>query len=265
MLRQRVLSALVFVPLLLLAVWYGDPWFTGVFAGIALLAAYEFFRLASRAGHNPIHPLGFLGTFLFVLNAHSGALWSTPALLGAAAVLSLAWLIIRRRHHRIFPDWTWTMLGMLYIGALMSFFIALRGLPLGREWTLMALLGTFAVDTFAYLIGRTLGRHRMAGAISPSKTWEGAFGGVLGGIVVVLLLSQGLRVPLTLFQGVALGFSISLAGQLGDLFESVLKRLAGAKDASNLVPGHGGILDRLDSLLPSGVVVYYFVTMIVLP
>ena len=127
----------------------------------------------------------------------------------------------------------------------------------GRDWVLLALFATFAVDTTAYFVGRAWGRHKMAPTISPGKTWEGAVGGLVGAIVAVIALALLLDIDISYSEMVILGFLIAVFAQLGDLAESKLKRSMGVKEAGNLIPGHGGILDRLDSIVFTGVVVYY--------
>ena len=118
---------------------------------------------------------------------------------------------------------------------------------------------TFANDTAAFFIGRALGRHRLAPHISPGKTWEGAVGGVIASILASLILRAIFQLPFNYWQIALLGVVVSIFAQLGDLIESLLKRNAGVKDAGQLVPGHGGILDRVDSLIFTGVIVYYCV------
>jgi len=129
----------------------------------------------------------------------------------------------------------------------------------GRDWVLLALFSTFAVDTTAYFTGRAFGRHKLAPAISPAKTWEGAVGGLVGAIAAVVILALILEEPLDIGYGklVVIGFLVGVFAQLGDLAESKLKRIMGVKESGSLIPGHGGILDRLDSVVFTGVVVYY--------
>jgi len=151
------------------------------------------------------------------------------------------------------------MAGILYIGWLLSYLVALRGLDDGRDWVFLALFATFGSDTAAFFVGRALGRHKLAPNISPGKTWEGAIAGVFGSIIVSLVLVNLLSLPLSNVGAILLGLLISLFGQLGDLVESLLKRNMGVKDSSKLIPGHGGFLDRIDSIIFTGLVVYYWV------
>jgi phosphatidate cytidylyltransferase len=152
--------------------------------------------------------------------------------------------------------WTSSLTGIFYLGWLLSYWVLIMGFY-GRDWVLLALFSTFAVDTTAYFIGRALGRHKMAPTISPGKTWEGALGGLVGAIVAVIALALLLDIDISYSEMVILGLLIAVFAQLGDLAESKLKRSMGVKEAGNLIPGHGGILDRLDSIVFTGVVVYY--------
>jgi phosphatidate cytidylyltransferase len=181
-------------------------------------------------------------------------------------------LVFIPKKERLFTSWAWMVGGALYIGWLLSFLVSLRIEPgtiafpeAGRNFVFLALLATFGSDTLAYFTGKALGRHKMAPQISPGKTWEGAIAGVVGGIIVGLLftLETPLQLPLNWWQAVILGLLISVFGQLGDLAESLLKRSFGVKDSGSLMPGHGGILDRIDSVLFAGVVVYLYYVFIV--
>jgi len=181
--------------------------------------------------------------------------------LTSTVVLPLIWLLVKVRKEDALVSWVWTIAGILYIGWLLSYLVSLRGLDDGRNWVLFALLTTFSSDTAAFFIGRALGRHRLAPQISPRKTWEGAIGGVIAAIIVSLLfiIPTPLILPINFWQAMLLGLLVSIFGQLGDLVESLFKRNMGVKDSGTGVPGHGGFLDRLDSVVFAGVVVYYYV------
>jgi phosphatidate cytidylyltransferase len=153
----------------------------------------------------------------------------------------------------------WTLAGIIYIGWLMSHLVALRGLADGRDWVFFALFVTFASDSAAYFIGRAFGRNPLAPDISPRKTVEGAVGGVAGAIVMGLFLTWVLDLPVSYVSVLVLSIVVSVFGQIGDLFESLFKRNTSIKDSGNGMPGHGGFLDRLDSILFAVVVVYYYV------
>jgi len=269
MLKKRVLTALCGIPFLVAAIWFDRPlpWFTILVSIWGMLAVFEFYRLVSASKEPPLTYFGLIWTLLFILSPHLNNDFITPpVLLTSAVVLSLIWLVLRPQKEGAFTSWVWTVGGILYIGWLLSYFVALRGLDDGRNWIFFALLITFASDTAAFFIGRALGKHHLAPRISPGKTWEGAIAGVLGAILVSLLFT--LSTPLSLHihwgQAVLLGSIVSVFGQLGDLVESLLKRNMGVKDSGRLIPGHGGFLDRIDSVVFAGIVVYYYVVWAVL-
>src|SRR3972149_2127267 len=149
------------------------------------------------------------------------------------------------------------------LGRLGSHFVFLRDAPNGLDWLLLALFATFATDTCAYFVGQAIGRTKIAPAISPGKTLEGSLGGFAGGAAAVLLLNEVLHAGAGA-EIIPLALLLPLAGELGDLAESLIKRGAGVKDASHVIPGHGGFLDRLDSLLITVPLVYYYLTWIIL-
>jgi len=270
MLRQRVLSAAVFVPIVFASIWFGNPWFSVVVAIAAILGVTEFYAMVSQRGWQPLTIFGTLWTLFFIFNAYYAPKYSsdniyiivTSALITSAVALSLLWtLFLRSSGEKAAVSWASSLAGIFYMGWLLSYWVLIMnsygGDWNGRDWVLLALFSTFAVDTAAYFVGRALGRHKMAPTISPGKTWEGAAGGLLGALVAVIVLALLLDINISYWQMVLLGFLIAVFAQLGDLVESKLKRSAGVKEASNLIPGHGGILDRLDSIVFTGVVVYY--------
>ena len=278
MLKKRVITALCGIPLLVAAIWFDKPlpWFTILLAIWGVLAAFEFYRLVATAKMSPLTYFGLIWTLLFILSRDSDLLsilepyfdlnLLMPLLLTSAVVLSLIWLLLRRQREGAFTGWVWTIAGIIYIGWLLSHLVALRSLDGGRNWVFFALLATFASDTTAFFVGRAWGKHHLAPKISPGKTWEGAVAGIFGAIIVSLLfiLPTPLNLPLNYGQAILLGLAVSVFGQLGDLVESLLKRNMGVKDSSKLIPGHGGFLDRLDSIVFAGIVVYYYVVWAIL-
>jgi len=273
MLKKRAITALVGIPLLIAAVWYGEPlpWFTILVTVWGVLAAFEFYRLVATSRVPPLTNLGLIWTLLFILSRdadlqsilepHFDLNLLTPLLLTSAVLLSLVWLLRRAQKGEAFTGWAWTMAGIIYVGWLLSYLVALRGLDEGRNWVFLAFFITFASDSAAFFTGRALGRHRLAPNISPGKTWEGTIGGVLGAILVSLLflLPTPLQLDINWGQAVLLGLLVSIFGQLGDLAESLFKRNMDVKDSGKLLPGHGGLLDRMDSIIFAGVAVYYYV------
>jgi phosphatidate cytidylyltransferase len=270
MLRQRVLSAVIFVPILFASIWFGNPWFSIVVAVAALLGVMEFYAMVGRRGWQPLTFFGTLWTLFFIFNAYYAPKYSsnnihiivTSALITSAVALSLVWvLFLRSSRGKVMVSWAASVAGIFYMGWLLSYWVLIMnsygGDWDGRDWVILALFSTFAVDTTAYFVGRAWGRHKMAPTVSPGKTWEGAIGGLVGAIVAVIALALLLDVDISYSKMVILGVLIAVFAQLGDLAESKLKRSMGVKEAGNLIPGHGGILDRLDSIVFTGVVVYY--------
>ncbi len=270
MLRQRVLSAVVFVPVLFASIWFGNPWFSIVVAVAALLGVIEFYSMVSRKGWQPLTFFGTLWTLFFIFDAYYTPKYSsdntyilvTSALIASAVALALVWvLFLRSPGKKVIASWAASVAGILYMGWFLSYWVLIMnsygGNWSGRDWVLLALFSTFAVDTSAYFIGRAWGRHKMAPTVSPGKTWEGAVGGLVGAMAAVIVLALLLDVDIGYSKMVILGVLIAVFAQLGDLAESKLKRSMGVKEAGNLIPGHGGILDRLDSIVFTGIVVYY--------
>ncbi|HEX73915.1 MAG TPA: phosphatidate cytidylyltransferase [Dehalococcoidia bacterium] len=269
-LKKRIITALWGIPLLIVAVWFDKPlpWFTILLAIWGLLAVFEFYRMGVASKLAPLTYFGLVWSLLFILSPHFDYDFLIPLLLTSGVMLSLIWLVLRRQKEGAFIGWVWTIAGILYVGWLLSYFVALRGLEDGRNWVFLALFVTFGSDTAAFFIGRALGRHHLVPSISPGKTWEGAIGGIFGAIIVSLLFTLptlfAFPNPLYLqdfsyWQAILLSLLASIFGQLGDLVESLLKRNMGVKNSGKLLPGHGGFLDRIDSIVFAGVVVYYYV------
>lgn len=253
MLRYRLASAIVLIPVILGAVILGGPvYFALALAGL-LVCGYEFYQMAEHAGYHPYPILGLALVTLFVWDAYART-FSSRDILSLALVVSLVIAIYWRREGWI-AGWALTFAGALYIGVLGAYFILMRSLPDGQIWTAGVLLTTWATDTAAYAAGHRFGRHGFFTSISPKKTWEGAIGGWVAAIVVMFLFAT--IAGLAPLYSIGLGTVVGLAATFGDLAESVLKRQFGAKDSGALVPGHGGLLDRADSLLFAGVFAYY--------
>jgi phosphatidate cytidylyltransferase len=274
MLKKRFITALWGIPLLVAIIWFGEPWLFTTFVAIwGLLAVIEFFRLVSRLKISPIYIFGILWTLFFIvmrnpllpnlIEPYFDFSLVAPVLFNAGIIISLSVLLARKEKFNAFPAWAWTFAGILYVGWLLGYIVALRGIEDGRNWVFYALFCTFGSDTAAFFIGRAIGRHKLAPSISPGKTWEGAIGGLLGAVGVSFLFLLPTPVTLTSqlnwWQAIILGLLVSIFGQVGDLVESLLKRNTGAKDSGTLIPGHGGILDRMDSIVFAVVVVYYWI------
>ena len=207
--------------------------------------------------------IGILGIIAFIWNGYMSRYEDsfTIHIIGTILIITLLFTLINKRDGTFVRSWIINFVGPIYIGYLLSHALMLHyGLPEGydgRDWLLFAVFTTFATDTGAYLIGRTWGRHQLAPMISPGKTWEGSVGGMVTTIAMSILLASLLDLPLALWKVILLATFLGIIGQIGDLFESALKRTAKAKHSGTLIAGHGGILDRIDSLLFTIPVTYY--------
>ena len=253
----RLLSALVGLPILLGAVWLGSYWFAAIVFVVAVLASLELSRLANTWG-DKFHPaIPLVLTMLLLTSGLGRALGANPA--GYATYLDIAavvicpfagWVLGSSRKMPVFDSAPVMILRMgIYVGLSLYYALQLRFIEDGREWTLLLLLVVFATDTSAYLVGRAIGRIPFAPKISPNKTWEGAAAGMVGAVVASVLVSNLLGLDAIMWEAALLGVIVGMLGQVGDLAESRLKRKAGVKDSGWLIPGHGGILDRLDSIV----------------
>lgn len=260
-LGRRILSGLIYGVVSLFAVWVGGAAFVGAVLAMALLGGREYQSMVARSGYGPLRTMQYgLTTFLIIAWA-----WLAPEVAQGGLVLifvsSLAWQVVRTSaSEQPYLDWAITLAGGLYLGWLSAHFVLLRALPRGLEWMLLALAAAWGCDSLAYVCGRAWGRHSFFADVSPHKTLEGALAGWLGGTLAVVLLGSALG--LSALWTLGLGLVCSLAAIFGDLAESLIKRQTGVKDSGGLVPGHGGVLDRLDSLLFVVVFAYYYVRLI---
>ena len=275
----RLATTAIALPVVLLAVWYGSGWLLALVMAAVVGGLWEFDRLVQAIGARTALLLMLGMGVPLVFNGFLG--WGLEgSILGAGVLGALTWQVGRV----LFPlagyssrtaatpsalataatGWAFTIAGPLYLGWTLAHGVLLRELPDGRDWLLLTLLTIFATDTFAYFVGRTFGSRPLAPAISPKKTVEGAIGGTLGGILAAGVLSLIVfDLPASWWQALLVGGSIAIAAQVGDLAESLLKRAAQAKSSSGLLPGHGGILDRLDSIIVGVVVAYYLTRWII--
>lgn len=266
----RWLTAAVAMPIVLALACLGGWWsFAGV-AFVVFLSLYELYTMLLQAGYRPIIPVAVSLCLLFMLAAMLPPRQHLLLLeigLTVSVLISLPWLFFRKNLDGAMVDWALTLAIAVYLGWGMSSFLLLRGyvpiwpfsagVPRGVWWTLVVLLGVWGFDAAAFFAGRYFGRHKLAPLISPSKTWEGVVGGLILSIIAALLFTvKPLGIPW--YLAILLGILIGVAAVLGDLAESLLKRQTHVKDSGNFMPGHGGMLDRIDSLVFAVTVVYIF-------
>ena len=273
--RQRAITAVVLVPVLLVVLAVGGIVLAAAIAIITALAAREAFTLLRAAGHPTVSLLGIALALTMVLDAaFPGVLEGSGLLLLAVGIVLVAVAAFMNPDPREgLATWIATVFGAAYVG-LLAFVLRLGhaapALPadapfqvLGAErgWLLLLILAVWSYDTGAYLVGKQFGRERFLTHISPSKTYAGLVGGIVATTVVVGVVLWGLgQNPV---HALALGPLAALAAQAGDLAESMLKRAAGAKDSSALIPGHGGMLDRVDSFLFAAPIVTLYVVALI--
>jgi phosphatidate cytidylyltransferase len=270
---KRIYTALILIPLVLVLVFLGPRWqwlFTLAVAAVAALAAWEFLSMAQKAGATPPRIAVLLAiVVLFVSNFE----WpfQTAATLGILSLCLLVYCTFLRPVEQLMADASASIFCLLYIGFTLISLPALRENPEGNGPSLVTFLlcAVWAGDTAALYVGRAWGRHKLAPTLSPNKTWEGTLGSVGGS-----LLSTGILIGLAqLMQRWDMGWLsysggawwywmglavvVNVAAQVGDLAESALKRSAGVKDSGSLLPGHGGVLDRIDALLIAAPVLWY--------
>jgi phosphatidate cytidylyltransferase len=255
-LAQRVLSTVVLAPLLLLAVVAGGGWFLAAALVISLLANWEFYSLLRHAGFAPLWPFGVALSVFFILGGRLLSSEDASHFFAICLTVSLIYLLVRNRLDGSLLDWAVTWMPPLYAGFLLSYTVSLRGLHSGDRWVCLVLGIAWGTDIFAYFVGRSIGRRGFFRQISPKKTLEGAVGGLIGGTICGGLLAWFFGWDV--YRILPLAAIGAVLAEMGDLVESFIKRQLGTKDASRIIPGHGGILDRLDSIVFVGLVAYFW-------
>lgn len=270
----RIITAACLLPLVAV-VYFGPPIVFLLLTVLSVsLAVHETLRMheargpANLEGARPVAAAAFVGSALACVSFHDPA--HLPLGLALAASLALAFglrAVLRPSLENALPDLAATAACILYPGLLLAFLVAIRNIPpVGAEpapgpaLLVFLLAVVFGNDAAAYFAGRAFGRRKLAPAISPGKTVEGFLGGIVGGIALGLLVARFLPTGLSLSQAAAWGALLAVTGVLGDLSKSMLKRSAHVKDSGHLLPGHGGVLDRLDGLLFAGPALYYLAT-----
>jgi phosphatidate cytidylyltransferase len=266
---KRVLTALILAPLVLALVFLGPKWLiTIAVAAVAMLAAWEFLALTEHRGAKPPR----IATVVVLAALFAGNYqWpdETVTLFGLLCIVLLLYCTFRSPVDRMLADATSSIFALFYLGLTLIPLPMLREATNGPSLLAFLFLVVWAGDTAAMYIGRAIGKHKLAPALSPNKTWEGSIGSVLGSVAVAGILLS-LSSYLASWNSVKLNFSdeiwwywlvlavvVNVAAQVGDLAESALKRSAGVKDSGTLLPGHGGILDRIDALLLAAPVLWY--------
>jgi len=258
-LASRVLVAAVLLPLVIGIAYLGGWWLFGLALVGGVVALHELYTMAREL--RPLVLGGFLGFVLALLGLQLGGIpWMLGGILSTLVVSFVVFGLSDVRPSAT-ASFGVTLLGVVWVGGGIGFLLLVRDIPDYGFWALMAVLFTvFAADTAAFFVGRAIGRHRMAPGISPGKSWEGFVAGVLAAMgTAFVILYKDREEFLTGPETLALGAAVAVAAVLGDLFESAIKRDREVKDSGRLLGGHGGMLDRLDSVLWAGPAAYYVI------
>ena len=253
----RVLTALVLIPLVLVLAAWAPRWlFSAVVTLVAVAALREYLALAAQSGLGPLTWFSYAATAVLVFWA---PLAESPALLVLAA-LALATRPARSLEKAL-PGAAASVLGVLYVGLPLAMLSDLRRLFDGPRWVIYVLALTWVSDTAAYFGGRAFGRNKLAPRISPGKTWEGAVASLAASLAFGMAYLAWMRPEMGLAWSGSISAAVNIAGQVGDLAESAVKRGAGAKDSGSMLPGHGGLLDRIDALLFAVPALWYILSL----
>lgn len=266
---KRVAVAVIAVPLILMAAWHGGWAFLALVELMILLGVLEFYQLAAQKGVHPGRLLGVAAGLVLGLQIYflgSGELWLTMMIF----VVLLVLVELFRNKGSALQNSGATLLGFAYVAGLWSFLLLIRELPRqvhvryssAGTWVVMLLAAVWVCDTAAYHVGMAFGRHKLFERVSPKKTWEGAIGGLIFGVLMAVASHYWFVRELRLIDSIVIGVLVGTVGQMSDLAESLFKRDADVKDSSSLIPGHGGVLDRFDSEMLLAPLVYLYLRLV---
>jgi phosphatidate cytidylyltransferase len=271
---KRTLVVLILLPIGLVIIWLGGWVFSLLVVAVLGMAGWEYTQVFRKGGHQTASWLVVAGCALIAASRawdiqQGKPFNSAPALLSLIilSAMTVHLVAFERGREAAASDFAVTLGGMFYIGWLGAYLISLRGLEDGIWWLLLVLPCVWIADSAAYMVGSRIGKHKMTPRLSPKKSWEGYLAGVLFGTLGGALLAAafqawaGVGAAFTPLNGALLGLALSTLTTLGDLGESMIKRQFGVKDSGKLLPGHGGVFDRIDSWLWAAVIGYYMITL----
>lgn len=262
----RILTLLLTAPIIVACTYFGGVAFLLLILALAMVSINEFYNMMKVKGFDPAYWVGNFFTAFFIIFAYYALRknWEPAhsAILTGAVMITMTSVLFLKRPKNAIADIAVTLLGMIYIGWFFSYFLFIRALTERGAYILFMIGTIWALDIVAYLFGTAFGRHRLLPSVSPKKSIEGAVAGFVFclGAAWVFGYYAGFDTPHSLILGAVIG----AVAQLSDLFESLIKRDAGVKDSSNLVPGHGGVLDRMDSFILAAPVFYYYLVWVLL-
>lgn len=262
MFKTRVLTAIIGVPLLLFIVYLGGFWYGLIIGAISIMGVNEFFALMQKGGWEPVKIAGYILAPLSIFAIFPG---NTLLLLSLWLFIFASFCLLPVFFHNKVGYWdsVITFWGIVYTGGLAGFLLAVRIIPGGLGWTIFLLFVVWSQDVFSYIVGTFGGKRSLVPKLSPKKTIEGAAGGLIAAAAVGLIITWLLLPTINLLHGALLGLGIGAVAILGDLKQSALKRSVEAKDSGAFLPGHGGILDRFDSMLFAAPFFYIYINYLV--
>jgi phosphatidate cytidylyltransferase len=252
---------MIALPILIYIIGFGPRWlFSVLLCLVSLAGLVEFYRMTAADLLGPVRWSCYLLTSLFFFFIHKGNIYFLLAVIGLFAFVPMTILMFAAQSKGIKPtgDMGKALLGPVYVCLPLAMLMIMHRYPQGNIWIFFLLAVIFVNDTGAFYFGRLFGKHSLYKAISPRKTWEGAIGGTVSSVIVALWFLLIFRLHKIDTGIVALVLSLSIAGQIGDLTESMIKRSHGVKDSGGILPGHGGILDRIDGLLFATPILYMY-------
>lgn len=261
---RRTVTAVLLLALIVPAIFFGGYLYLFYVGGFIGVSAWEYVRLFRLAKFEPSSIVTIAGTVVIVL---ARGLWPAAAMFAFVALTLVAMTVhliaYERGRIEAAVDFVITVGGLAYLGWIASYMLDLRALPYGGWWAMLVFPVVWLADSGGYLIGVRYGRHKMFKRLSPGKSWEGFIAGLIGGSLMggffAFAFSRFGPLHITILDGLLLGFVLSSLPLFGDLGESLFKRFADQKDSGNLLPGHGGAFDRIDSLIWAGVIAYYWI------
>jgi phosphatidate cytidylyltransferase len=262
----RAATILVGIPIIVACIYFGGFPFFLLILGLALIAVNEFYNMMMKKGFFPAYVIGNLITASFIIFAYYALKrnWEPAhsAILTVAAAVALIAGVFLKREKDTIVDIAVTILGMIYVGWFFSYLIFIRSLTEHGGYLFFLVFTVWAMDIASYLAGKVFGKTLLVPSISPRKTWEGSISGFIICLIAALILSK--TASMEVWQALVLGGMIGVVGQISDLIESLIKRDAGVKDSSDIVPGHGGVMDRIDSFILTAPLMYYYVVWVVI-
>lgn len=265
MLHKRIISAVLFLPVFYLVVWKLPPvYFTILVLAAVIIGLHEFYLMGQARGQRPLVAVGMVLGALVVLDFYHPVFPAVGKLFISAIalmVILIARLFSSRPVEGAIEDVSTTFLGVFYVAMLFSFQIAIRMGDHGKQWLVFLYFIIWASDIGAYAVGIPFGKHRLYEKVSPKKSIEGLGGALLASAGMALLCRVWFMPAISPIEAVCIALVLAAIGTIGDLVESLFKRSAGIKDSGSIIPGHGGILDRMDSMLFAAPVLYYYLRM----